>query len=430
MKSFKKILCLIVCILGSITWFVSCSCSSSTPNSGGGGTTPTPAPESGGGGTSVATYTIDYSIKNDIGGTVVSSTGANTHRAGDSCEYIVTPSPGFAVMTITINNATFYTHVVSGFSTSAVEIPFSSITKNYSIEVTFYQYSYFVSTTIDEAGYSCDEGTITEKDSKESFSYGDNATYEVSPNEGFCINKIFVDSEEVFDYFDDIEKAQSGVDIGIDNISSNHEIFVSFYRLFTPVDICYSFYYPSGDTEADAVEDNKFDSSSVELVGNQSLVPIGREQAVKLNVADGFNFHKIVVGLGYENVEINNPSQNFMHEKFVYKATDNTIEFSEFTNNTKVSIFAVPDAIKLLIATKNGGQFSIENANPSGVVSYVTDVFTLSSDVANSGKWYYATNSSFENWMEIVVEDSKILLEANMVINYGNEDTIILYYEK
>lgn len=414
MKNFKKILVLMVLVLSSITWFASCSCSTNpqNPDNSGGGNS------GGSSGGSSATYTISCSIDGTVGGTITSSTGSNSHRAGDSPEYLVTPYDGFAVMKIKVNNALFFTHEVSGLSTEPVVIPFSNISKNYEVVVTFYQITYTVETNISNSGYSSNLGGVIEcSDSDGIYFHGDSTTYTIIPNEGFCVYEVKVDGEKFFEFNDDREEAVSadGIEVNINNILGNHTISVAFYELMEPEisEMVDGFYYKEGNTFLNPVVENV---ATAEILGEAEIFANGGAENIKLTPNKGFNLYKIAIngGTSFDAEEdYEDPSG-----KFVYFADGNIIQFAEFDESTEIEVFAVPDAVRIIIYKVE--EDGTTNSTLVESTYYVGDTFNINSTLIESYDLYYSTSENAyqetSTWISASIDEGGIVLAGKMIL--------------
>lgn len=386
MKNFKKILVFLILVISSALCLASCSCSTATPPD----ESPEPETPATPSTPTVVTYTVSTSIVGGEGGVVVSSTGSDTHKAGDSFTYTVTPSTGFVIETITINSSTFFTHDANGYSTTAIEIPFVSISKDYVIEVVFHQLDFIVNVTVQDSGFAESEGgTVVSSTNSNQHKGGSSPVYTITPASGYCIYSIAVDGVNVFNYNQNPALSSFVIDDEFAQIQKDHSIDVAFYKLINPeLNLISTYYYTNNSFLPSPLEETTLGSVSAKLKNTNALVPNGRGDEVTLTVGKWFTLSEIEVSTDGENYQKFYATSDFYGEGFRFVSATKKLIFDAFSENVRIKTFSTPAKIDFILYDYDRGE-TIQ-VDDKSVYSYYDGV-----GERKDYKWFYSLSLNY-----------------------------------
>jgi len=384
MKKFKKILTLVFLAVGCALMFCSCSCSNKTPEN------PDEGPVEPSTGTEIPdTYLVEVSI-NGVGGSFSSSTGGDTHTENTSPVYTFTPDTGYAVHTILLDGATYYSYLVSE-NAGPIQVTIPNIDSNHSIEASFYQLDFFVKCTIiDSEPAIHDGGTITSnnQDASDWHKGGTSTEYTIKPKTGYCVYNLKVDGEDRFTYLENPSQATESFTVDFGNINANHAIQVAFYQLCELSDSLFtSFYTASGATEV-TKEDKSLNSVNMALSSGEEIFPCGTAQSIKLDVNKNFILTAFDITLDGESYTENIlASQNYSCSDFSYNATTKEISFSKLTSKVHIKVYSRPKNVTLVV-------YNYDTKDKTTLTNYT--LYSTYSHAITNYHWYYTESEAID----------------------------------
>lgn len=410
MRKLKKILVLLVLVVGCALCLSSCSCSKNPVD-------PT-TPDDGGstGGELPDTYTVSVTISGG-GGTYTSSTGGNVHSEGSSPVYTFIPEIGFSVQKITIDGATYYTYEINGYTGESVQVPFNNISKSHTVVATFYQMDFFVDCIIYDTGYAVyDGGRIMSN--TESFQHkgGSSPVYTIKPSNGYCVYLLEVDDDVVFEYETDPTLATGTFTISepFVDISENHLIRVAFYKLTDLTETLQeSLYYTSNDFLPSEKEDS-FNAVTTEVETYGYIIPNGTEQTVKVTVNEFFEFESFAITFdGVTYSEKISAGEDYEGEGFRFIAEENRFYFDCLSDTVNIKTYARPKEIDLILYNYDTNESFIITGNR--LYSYYVIDASL-----KDFYWYYSLSSTYT--------ESSVYKNAEITTTGSGLNTIYHFY--
>lgn len=389
MSRWKKLLAILVLLVGAATGFASCSCSTRHGSKPSGGTDPVPpSPET----PTVVTYSVTTSVVGGVGGQIVSEYSTNVFNAGASPLYTVVANTGFVIKSITINDSVFFTSAASGLETTIKDVPIISINKNYVIVAEFFQLDFFVNLNILDSEFAvADGGTVVSSTGSNQHKGGTSPVYTITPNDGYCIYWVKVDGVTLFDYLDNPNISEFVVDSVLQTITSDHNIEVAFYKLFDPTQTLATKYYKSSNMfMPETIMDTGENSVSVAVLNTNPLIPSGRPDAVTITEGQWFNLSQIAVSLdgGLSKTEFS-ASADFAAPGFSYNSLTRTIQFDNLSEDVRVETYCETKTIKLTIYDYDAGEV-VQIIDSKHIFSYFDGV-----GERKDYYWYYSLSAEF-----------------------------------
>ena len=429
MKTLKKLLCVALLIVGCCCTLISCSCSNTedpvdTPPTDSSTPTEESAPDLG-----VAdSYSVSASIIGDSEGcSVVSSTGSNSHKSGSSPVYTINVNKGYAIESVTINDATFFDYETSGYRKENLEIPFNYIGKDYSIVIKMKRLELLVNCIITCNGDGVG-GTVVSSSGGDTHLGGTSPTYTITPKVGFCVYSIKVDGQSVFNYADSPEDSLDAQNYQFDQISDNHSVDVVFSKMFNPEESTFvTSYYYSSNTFADVLE--KEDLISYELSESQEFIPTGISQTITLTPSKYAKIEGFKITFDGENYsELIPVTYSYNGDGFSFDKTKLSISVDYCSDKVKILTYSTP--LKMNVIFYNYDTKEADNAVQVSLYHY----YVLDKTIEDYN-WYYSTDSKYTqvNTYQTLIPvggigsgDSKYLfLDDNMIITGTSNITII-----
>ena len=233
-------------------------------------------------------------------------------------------------------------------------------------------------------------GTVVGTDASNVYIEGSNAEYTITPKTGRCIQSIYIDGVNVFDYINNetlnIENAYSYT---FTNITKDHTIIVKFDECVTLDDLAYDAVQTNG------LNDIKYGKLSI--WGASSVVPKNGRVRLKVEAIQNYDFHSFI--LPTERNVTHSASKDYSYiddlsfESMTYDAeTQSFIMSSPFVmleryNGYNLKLQFVPTTIDLLVYFSQDGQTFTRSY--SGKVqlysNYIIDV-----NYKNGYTWYYS----------------------------------------
>lgn len=429
MKKLKRVLVVLVLLIGCSMWFVSCSCSKKPTDP----EHPT-TPDDNQSNNTAITYVVSVSC--GAGGVYSSSTGSDTHRQYTAPVYTFTPNVGFAVDTVTLDGAVAFTHEAKGYNNDPVEITLSRIDANHALVVTFHQMDFFVEVENLDAGFAVsDGGTVVSSDGAYQHKGGSSPVYTITPKLGYCVYSLKVDGKAVFNYDDDPTKAVNAFTISneFSEINADHSISVEFYKLVDVESSIITKYYYSGLTSEPTLETD-IDSVSARVIKYGNVVACGVPARIELSVGAYFRLSTISVTLDGENyTEEFSATEDYVGDGFRFNSSLMVIEFDAITDKTNIKTYSTPESVEVLVYDYDNKSY---NPVPSGKTLYSYYILPSGQETYY---WYYSTSGSHydesNTYLLATITSSTIdentiyhiLLDRDMISNGGN---IILIFSK
>lgn len=162
-------------------------------------------------------------INADAEGGSVSPTGTQTVTEGDNFTFTVTPNACYTIGTVTVNGT-----AVELDANNSYTIP--NVTTEQTINVTFNQIVYTIAASAENGG------TITPAGDVE-VNCGDDATFTITPNEGYDIADVIVDGQSAINDIASYATIGASASYTFSNVTANgHSIVATFRQI--PVEEC------------------------------------------------------------------------------------------------------------------------------------------------------------------------------------------------
>lgn len=438
MGKFKKALILVFLVVASCCCLTSCSCSFGTnrnKNSDGGGG------DSGGGTTpSLATYTVTVDINNSDGGFYTSSTGEDSHTAGSSPVYTITPNSGWCIDSIKIDNTWYYNSSLSGYSFEPKEVTIGSISANTTISVSFVQLYFTVSAVVLDSGYSSSlGGQVVELDQNANWEYlgGSDASFSVVPNSGYIINRITVNNDVYYSYVAGDQRAYSAMQVDIYTISKNTSIKVEMFKLVDVQNLLLN-YHTSVSSQGTTTESLRPVGESLVSYSIDSysdyVVPNGAACSISLLTDDYTAITYIEIssdgGVSYdEKFEANS---FYFGNYYYFDPSSNLLFFDYFSSDIIVKVYTESTKVSLVL-------FNYDNKTASERVDVLVNSHYVIQSWMKDYDWFYSTANAYQESnthtpLEVVEDETaggvkvySILLKPEYISNA--QGAIILIYK-
>ena len=166
---------------------------------------------------------IEIVINADAEGGSVSPTGTQTVTEGDNFTFTVTPNACYTIGTVTVNGTAVELDANNSYT-------IANVTSEQTINVTFNQIVYTI------AASAGNGGTITPAGDVE-VNCGDDATFTITPNEGYDIADVIVDGQSAINDIASYATIGASASYTFSNVTANgHSIVATFRQI--PVEEC------------------------------------------------------------------------------------------------------------------------------------------------------------------------------------------------
>lgn len=131
-------------------------------------------------------------------------------------------------------------------------------------------------------------GVVTNSNASDVYYEGDNITFTFTPNETRCIESIYIDGENVFDYIaDETIDVQLPFSYAFNNLSSNHTIKVKFDESMSIASLGYTTRQESG------VADEVY--GSIKLWGKSTVFPKSGRVRIQVLASKHYDFSSFIL---------------------------------------------------------------------------------------------------------------------------------------
>lgn len=233
-------------------------------------------------------------------------------------------------------------------------------------------------------------GTVVGTDSSNVYLEGTSAEYIFTPNSGKCIESIYIDGTNVFDYItNETLNVANAFSHTFSNITQNHTIVVKFDESITLEDLKYEAVQSSG------VNDIAYGELSI--WGASSVVPKNGRVRLKVEAIQNYDFHSYILPTERNVTHLASEDYSYIddtHSKSMTydSATQSFIMSSPFVmleryNGYNLKLQFVPTTIDLLVYSSEDGQtFTRSYSGKAQLYSnYIIDV-----NYKTGYTWYYS----------------------------------------
>lgn len=441
MKKLKRILAVLVLVVGCCCCFISCSCSTTPPdgndqniNSGG-----TPSP----GLVEDTYYSVTVSLTGDSdGASVVSSTGDNRHKAGTSPFYTITTKIGYGIKNININSGSYHSFSEKGYIKGSEEIQLEAISKDYTITIEIERLKPVVELSIIGTGGKVSvyndknsgvvDGEITSSSSR-SLLGGTSPKFVVEADSGYCAYSVKVDEQVKYIYgYGQLE------DIIFNQIEEGHKIEVDFRKLINDVGLTSYYKNPNWSNENEGIKlgTGEYESNNdlVLISAFEQPVPEKTKTTIQLDVGAYVDSFEIFVS------EDNGDTYTKITEKpldYSYREVSekHLLTFEKgITEKTKIKVNTIMKRVEFILYDLD----SMEQKSEPGSSYSIFYCFTPPLDMqVDQYEWKYTKatsnydDSSVFNMMDsdiiTTIKDGKYIFLDDDFINADGTKIIIGY---
>ncbi len=254
-------------------------------------------------------------------------------------------------------------------------------------------------------------GTVSGMSDSGTYIEGENVTLTFTPNQTKCIESIYIDDINVFDYIaDDSINVENAFSYTFVNMSSNHKISVKFDESLNIDGLTFKTRQESGVSE--------MEYGHLEIWGASNVFP--RSGRVKLQVVSDIHYDFYAYVLPDEREAEKSCSEDYVYNNevlsssMIYDSESQTFTMSSAfvklapSNGYELELIFVPVSIELVVYFSNDGETFVHGLTQQQKLynDYKIDV-----SYTNNYTWYYCLYSEViasnlrTNNMEIIEKD-------------------------
>ena len=254
-------------------------------------------------------------------------------------------------------------------------------------------------------------GTVSGMSDYGTYTEGDNITLTFTPNQTKCIESIYVDDVNVFDYIvDESINVENAFSYTFENISTNHKIIVKFDETLNIDGLTFKTRQESGVAD--------MDYGYLEIWGASKVFP--RSGRVKLHVVSDIHYDFYAYVLPDERDAEKSCAEDYeytnsvLSASMIYDSESQTFTMSSAfiklapINGQELELVFVPVSIELVVYFSNDGETFAHGLTEQEKLynDYKIDV-----SYANNYTWYYCLYSDViasnlrTNQMEMIEKD-------------------------